>query len=47
MAGRGFFDHTSSDGTPFDTRVRRYTRMGTVGETLAARPGAGAASPAP
>jgi uncharacterized protein YkwD len=35
MAGRGFFDHTSSDGTSFNTRVRRYTRMGTIGETLA------------
>ena len=38
MAGAGFFDHTSSDGTAFDTRVRRYTRLGTIGETLAISP---------
>jgi uncharacterized protein YkwD len=31
-----FFDHDSSDGTPFDHRVRRYTDAQTLGETLAA-----------
>jgi len=44
MIRSDFFDHTSSDGTPFDSRVRRYARVGLVGETLAAVPGqAGAA----
>lgn len=33
-----FFDHPSSDGTPFDTRVRRYAKAGIVGETLASLP---------
>jgi len=36
MLRRDFFDHTSSDGTPFDRRVRRYADARTVGETLAA-----------
>ena len=31
-----FFDHASSDGTPFDRRIRRYTGARRVGETLAA-----------
>jgi len=31
-----FFDHSSSDGTPFDRRVRRYANARRVGETLAA-----------
>ena len=31
-----FFDHTSSDGTPFDRRIRRYTNARMVGENLAA-----------
>ena len=45
MIRSDFFDHTSSDGTPFDSRVRRYARVGLVGETLARVPGsAGAAS---
>jgi uncharacterized protein YkwD len=45
MIRRDFFDHTSSDGTPFDQRVRRYARVGLVGETLAAVPArAGAAA---
>ena len=35
MLAAGFVDHASSDGTSFDTRVRRYTRAGLVGETLA------------
>ena len=39
MLRRDFFDHPSSDGTPFDTRVRRYARSASlVGETLAAVP---------
>jgi uncharacterized protein YkwD len=33
-----FFDHPSSDGTPFDTRVRRFAKAGIVGETLASLP---------
>ena len=36
MLMRDFFDHSSSDGTPFDRRVRRYAHARTVGETLAA-----------
>jgi uncharacterized protein YkwD len=36
MLRRDFFDHTSSDGTPFDQRIRRYTDAHMVGETLAA-----------
>jgi len=32
---RSFFDHPSSDGTPFDVRVRRYVGNRSVGETLA------------
>ena len=35
MNRRGFFDHTSSDGTPFATRVRRYVSARMVGEVLA------------
>ena len=35
MARRNFFAHTSSDGTPFDVRIRRYIGRGAVGETLA------------
>jgi uncharacterized protein YkwD len=35
MAGRGFFDHASSDGTPFGRRVARYTRALLIGENLA------------
>ena len=38
MLLRDFFDHPSSDGTPFDRRVRNYARAGIVGETLAALP---------
>jgi len=38
MIRRDFFDHTSSDGTSFDRRVRHYARVGLVGETLAAVP---------
>lgn len=38
MIRRDFFDHTSSDGTSFDQRVRRYARVGLVGETLASVP---------
>ena len=34
MLVRDFFDHPSSDGTPFDERVRRYARAGMVGEWL-------------
>jgi uncharacterized protein YkwD len=36
MLRRDFFDHSSSDGTPFDRRVRRYANARSVGETLAA-----------
>ncbi len=36
MLRRDFFDHHSSDGTPFDRRVRRYANARRVGETLAA-----------
>ena len=32
---RSFFDHTSSDGTPFHVRVRRYIGERAVGETIA------------
>ena len=35
MLRRDFFDHPSSDGTPFDRRVRRYVNARSVGETLA------------
>jgi len=35
MARRNFFAHTSSDGTPFDVRIRRYVGRRSVGETLA------------
>jgi uncharacterized protein YkwD len=35
MLVRDFFAHPSSDGTPFDQRVRRFTRARIVGETLA------------
>ena len=35
MARRNFFAHTSSDGTPFDVRIRRYVGRSSVGETLA------------
>jgi uncharacterized protein YkwD len=38
MLARDFFDHPSSDGTPFDTRVRRFAKAGIVGETLASLP---------
>lgn len=36
MLRNDFFDHTSSDGTPFDRRVRRYASARSLGETLAA-----------
>jgi uncharacterized protein YkwD len=36
MLQRDFFDHASSDGTPFDRRVRHYANAAMVGETLAA-----------
>jgi uncharacterized protein YkwD len=35
MAHGRFFSHTSSNGTPFDRRVRRYVGARAVGETLA------------
>jgi uncharacterized protein YkwD len=38
MLVRDFFDHPSSDGTPFDQRVRRFARASMVGETLASLP---------
>lgn len=34
MLRADFFDHASSDGTPFHRRVRRFARAGTVGETI-------------
>lgn len=45
MVRGSYFDHLSSDGTPYDRRVRRYARASAVGETLAtvSRPGGGAA----
>jgi uncharacterized protein YkwD len=36
MLQRDFFDHPSSDGTPFDRRVRRFANASAVGENLAA-----------
>jgi uncharacterized protein YkwD len=36
MLRADFFDHPSSDGTPFDQRVRRFADASMVGETLAA-----------
>jgi uncharacterized protein YkwD len=36
MLQRDFFDHPSSDGTPFERRVRHFARAAAVGETLAA-----------
>jgi uncharacterized protein YkwD len=36
MLASDFFDHPSSDGTPFDRRVRRYANASAIGETLAA-----------
>jgi len=36
MLRHDFFDHTSSDGTPFDSRIRRYADARMVGENLAA-----------
>jgi uncharacterized protein YkwD len=36
MLRSDFFDHSSSDGTPFDRRVRRYADARRVGETIAA-----------
>jgi uncharacterized protein YkwD len=38
MLRSDFFDHPSSDGTPFDQRVRRFAHASMVGETLAALP---------
>ena len=35
MLVRDFFAHPSSDGTPFDRRVRRFANASMVGETLA------------
>jgi uncharacterized protein YkwD len=35
MLRADFFDHPSSDGTPFERRVRRFADGGMVGETLA------------
>lgn len=36
MLRSDFFDHSSSDGTTFDRRIRRYADARSVGETLAA-----------
>jgi uncharacterized protein YkwD len=36
MLRADFFDHASSDGTPFDRRIRRFADANFVGETLAA-----------
>jgi uncharacterized protein YkwD len=46
MLRRDFFSHSSSDGTPFDHRVRRFSGASTFGETLAllGTPRAGAAT---
>ena len=44
MARANFFDHPSSDGTPFAVRVRRYVGSRPIGETLAALTGGGQAA---
>ncbi len=44
MARANFFDHPSSDGTPFGVRLRRYVGSRFVGETLAALSGGGIAA---
>jgi len=41
MLRRNFFAHNSSNGMPFDARVRRYKRAARIGENLAYIPGAG------
>jgi uncharacterized protein YkwD len=35
MLAWDYFSHTSRDGTPFATRIRRFARFRAVGETLA------------
>lgn len=35
MLRSNFFAHSSSNGTPFERRVRRYRRAGRIGENLA------------
>lgn len=39
MLRRNFFAHASSNGTSFDTRLRRYTRAARIGENIAWVPG--------
>jgi len=39
MVVHDFFAHDSRDGSPFDNRVRRFTRQRSVGETLAMHSG--------
>ena len=34
LAAHGTFSHDASDGTPFGTRMRRFTRARLVGETI-------------
>ena len=38
MIERDYFDHASADGTPFDSRVRRYAPVSLVGEAIAGTP---------
>jgi uncharacterized protein YkwD len=40
MLAHDFFAHESSDGTPFDQRIRRYHEATMLGENLAALSGA-------
>lgn len=44
MLRRDFFSHSSSDGTPFDLRVRRYSGAAVFGETLATMASGGGAA---
>lgn len=46
MLRRNFFAHNSSNGTPFDARVRRYRRAARIGENLAYVPRGGRAGQA-
>lgn len=39
MLAHNFFAHESRDGSPFDNRVRRFTRHRALGETLAMHSG--------
>jgi uncharacterized protein YkwD len=45
MIRRNFFAHDSSDGTPFGTRLNRYTTAARVGENIGYVAGGGNAAP--